>query len=68
MDVGEFIDGVDDLRRLVVGVVDGSPVFLEQVARIEDGPAEPTSYSWIGFGPAENWAEGADSLGEGFFG
>ena len=53
VDVGEFIDGVEGLRRLVVGVVDGSPVFLEEVARIADGPAEPASYSWIGFGPAE---------------
>jgi multidrug efflux pump subunit AcrB len=58
VDVGEFIGGVDDLRRLVVGVVDGSPVFLEQVAQIEDGPAEPTSYSWIGFGPAEREVTG----------
>jgi multidrug efflux pump subunit AcrB len=53
VDVGEFIEGVEGLRRLVVGVVDGSPVFLEDVARIVDGPAEATHYSWIGFGPAE---------------
>jgi multidrug efflux pump subunit AcrB len=53
VEAGEFIDGVDGLRRLVVGVVDGTPVFLGEVARILDGPAEPVSYGWIGFGPAE---------------
>jgi multidrug efflux pump subunit AcrB len=63
VDVGEFIGGVESLRRLVVGVVDGSPVFLEDVARIADGPAEATSYSWIGFGPAEKGpAEGLRDL------
>ncbi|MBW2274958.1 MAG: efflux RND transporter permease subunit [Deltaproteobacteria bacterium] len=67
VDAGDFIEGVEGLRQLVVGVVDGSPVFLRDVASIVDGPAEATGYSWIGFGPAENGAEGADSLGEGFF-
>ncbi|MBW2363395.1 MAG: efflux RND transporter permease subunit [Deltaproteobacteria bacterium] len=53
VDVGEFIDGVQGLEQLVVGVVDGSPVLLKDVARIVDGPAEATTYSWIGFGLAD---------------
>ncbi len=58
VDVGEFIDGVAGLRKLVVGVVDGSPVFLEDVGRVIDGPAEANQYSWIGFGPAEQNSAG----------
>jgi multidrug efflux pump subunit AcrB len=59
VDVGEFVDGVEGLRELVVGVIDGLPVRLREVARIVDAPAEATSYSWLGFGPAE----GADDRG-----
>jgi multidrug efflux pump subunit AcrB len=53
VDAGEFIGGVPVLRSLVVNVVDGSPVHLEDVAQVLDGPAEPTSATWIGFGPAD---------------
>jgi multidrug efflux pump subunit AcrB len=53
VDVGEFLVDVDELRDVVVGVVDGRPVFLKDVARIVDGPAEREHYSWIGFGPAD---------------
>ncbi|UCG05444.1 MAG: efflux RND transporter permease subunit [Desulfobacterales bacterium] len=51
---GDFIQRADELRKLVINVVDGVPVYLGDVARIIDGPAEPTSYTWIGFGPAAN--------------
>ena len=47
------------LRRAVVNVVDGIPVSLEDVARIQDGPAERDGYSWIGFGPGEEQARRA---------
>jgi multidrug efflux pump subunit AcrB len=53
VDAGDFFGGARGLRRAVVNVVDGIPVFLEDVARVVDGPAEPDSYTWIGFGPAE---------------
>ncbi len=52
VDAGDFFGDVQDLRRAVVNVVDGTPVFLEDVADVTDGPDEPTTYSWIGFGPA----------------
>ena len=51
-EAGAFIRDVGELRQLVVNVVDGVPVHLKDVARVIDGPAEPESYSWIGFGPA----------------
>jgi len=36
-----FVGDVGELGDLVVNVIDGVPVFLEDVARIEDGPDEP---------------------------
>jgi multidrug efflux pump subunit AcrB len=52
VEAGEFIRSAAELEKLVIGVVDGAPVYLSDVARVIDGPAEPTSYTWIGFGPA----------------
>jgi len=52
VDAGRFFGGADALRRAVVNVVDGVPVFLEDVAVVRDGPAEREGYTWIGFGPA----------------
>jgi multidrug efflux pump subunit AcrB len=49
---GDFIRSAAELEKLVVNVVDGVPVYLYDVARVSDGPAEPTSYTWLGFGPA----------------
>lgn len=54
VEAGEFIRSAAELRKLVVNVVDGVPVYLDDVARISDGPAEPTSYTWLGFGPASD--------------
>ncbi|MDX2499318.1 MAG: efflux RND transporter permease subunit, partial [Deltaproteobacteria bacterium] len=52
VEAGEFFQSAAELRKLVVNVVDGVPVYLDDVALISDGPAEPVSYTWIGFGPA----------------
>jgi multidrug efflux pump subunit AcrB len=51
VDAGDFLADVDSLKRLVVNVVDGIPVFLRDVADIVDGPAEREGYTSIGFGP-----------------
>lgn len=45
----------DDLDGLVVGVFDDRPVFLKDVARIDDGPAEVVSYVRHGWGPARGF-------------
>ncbi|MEZ7198607.1 efflux RND transporter permease subunit [Pseudodesulfovibrio karagichevae] len=44
-----FLLSADDAASLVVGVFDDKPVYLRDVADVIDGPAEPTSYSRIGF-------------------
>ena len=44
-----FLTNVRQVGQLVVGVHDDLPVYLQDVARIIDGPAEPESYTRIGF-------------------
>lgn len=52
LESGDFIHDVPELETLVVNVIDSVPVYLRDVARIEDGPAEADSYTWIDFTPA----------------
>ncbi|RLQ21032.1 efflux RND transporter permease subunit [Seongchinamella sediminis] len=51
LEAGDVIRSVGELQGLVVNVVDGAPVYLRDVARVVDGPAEAESYTWIGFAP-----------------
>jgi multidrug efflux pump subunit AcrB len=37
---GAFLNSVDEVNRLVVGVSNGSPIYLRDVARVELGPEE----------------------------
>ncbi len=53
VETGTFIRDVQELNEIVVGVNGNRPVYLKNVATIIDGPAEADSYSWIGFGPAD---------------
>jgi multidrug efflux pump subunit AcrB len=53
VETGIFIKDVQDLPNLVVNIAGDRPVYLKDVADIIDGPAEVDSYSWIGFGPAD---------------
>ncbi len=52
LEAGDVLRAPSELQSLVVNVIDGAPVYLRDVARIVDGPAEPEAYHWIGFGPA----------------
>jgi multidrug efflux pump subunit AcrB len=54
---GTFLSGAADVRQLVVGVHEGRPVFITDVARVEEGPDLPSAYVWHGVGKA--------ALGEG---
>ncbi len=58
VEAGTFFGDAAELRRAVVNVVDGVPVYLADVATVMDGPAEPRDYTWLAFGPAA--ADGAD--------
>ena len=54
VEAGDYIRSLDEVRNLVVGVFDGRPVYLKDIATISDGPAEITSYTWHGFGQARS--------------
>ena len=45
---GPFIASVKDLRRIVVGVHQGRPVFLSDVAEVNDGPGEHGEFVFFG--------------------
>jgi multidrug efflux pump subunit AcrB len=49
---GPFLRDVEEVRNLVVGLRDGRPVYLRDVAEVLDAAEEVRSYSRIGFGPA----------------
>ncbi len=55
VDAGEAFEDARQLRDLVVGVFDGRPVFLKDVARVDDGPDEVASYVRHGWGPARGF-------------
>ncbi len=57
VDAGERFHNAEELRALVVGVFDTRPVFLEDVARVEDGPEEVASYVRHGWGPARGFTK-----------
>lgn len=58
---GDFIASVEQLENLVINVIDGTPIFLKDVADILDGPAEPDSYTWIDFSAAHPAFEKANN-------
>jgi len=62
VDVGRFLKNTDEIGNVVVGVYGGRPVYLKDVARIADGPEEPSTYVWMGSGPAAPEA-GLESAG-----
>jgi len=49
---GVFMSGPDDISELVVGVFDGRPVFLEDIATVNFGTDQPEQYAWYATGPA----------------
>ncbi len=52
VETGAFFTSADDVASLVVGVHEGHPVHLRDVARVEDGAEEPTQYVLFGTGAA----------------
>ena len=55
METGQPLDDARQLRDLVVGVFVDRPVFLKDVAAVEDGPGEISSYVRHGWGPARGF-------------
>ncbi|MDK2771183.1 MAG: efflux RND transporter permease subunit [Flavobacterium sp.] len=49
---GKFLANTEDVENLVVGVNKNMPVYLKQVATIQDGPQTPKNYVSFGYGKA----------------
>ncbi|MGB8704058.1 MAG: efflux RND transporter permease subunit, partial [Gillisia sp.] len=58
---GQFLRTQKDVENLVVGVNKNMPVYLKQVAKIQDGPSTPKSYVSFGYGKATKKFEDAQS-------
>ncbi len=53
VEAGPFLKSADEVANLLVGLHQGKPVYLRDVAQVVDGPEEPVAASQIAFGPAE---------------
>jgi multidrug efflux pump subunit AcrB len=54
VEVGDFLKTSDDLEHLVVGVTNGSPIYLKQIAQITDGAEQSSQYVTFGYGKDAN--------------
>ena len=61
VETGTFLGSARDVARLVVGSRQGRPVFVEDIARVTDGPDQPGRYVWFGVGAA-GAAQGGKTL------
>jgi multidrug efflux pump subunit AcrB len=50
VDAGNFLRTADEVGNLIVGSNNGQPVFLKQVAIIEEGAEKPSQYVFYGYG------------------
>jgi len=49
---GTFLTSAEDVAGMVVGIFDGRPVYLSDIAEVSAGPDAPEQYSWFASGPA----------------
>ncbi|MBI3693901.1 MAG: efflux RND transporter permease subunit [Acidobacteria bacterium] len=67
LEAGSFLSSAEEVRRVVAGVSSGRPVFLGDVARVEDGGEEPSQYvrfgaSWPAVTLAISKRKGANAI------
>jgi multidrug efflux pump subunit AcrB len=53
VETGNFLTNADDVANLVVGVDKQQPVYLRQIARVEEGPENSSQYVLFGYGKAD---------------
>ena len=56
---GEFLTSVEDIASLVVGVHQGKPIYLREVATVEAGAQQPQRYVWYSPGAATSPGTGS---------
>jgi multidrug efflux pump subunit AcrB len=52
VETGGFLESSRDVENLIIATNDQKPVYLREVARVEDGAEEPSQYVFFGTGPA----------------
>ena len=50
VETGAFLHSAEEVGAVVIGVFNDRPVYLRDVAKIEDGPEEPADYVMLGLG------------------
>jgi multidrug efflux pump subunit AcrB len=61
VETGDFLTSAKEVKNLVVGVEQGSPVYLKQVADVSDGAGEPEKYVSFGYGEEHHGSASADT-------
>lgn len=56
VETGNFLSTSDDVANLVVGINQEQPVYLKQIAQVEEGPETPNQYVLFGYGSADTSA------------
>ena len=59
IETGDYLRDAADAGSVVLGQYQGSPIYLRDVATLEDGPAEPADYVLFGVGRADPSASSA---------
>ena len=57
VNTGDFLKTVKDVENLVVGVQQGQPIYLKQIATVLDGPEISKAYVALGYGSASEKSE-----------
>jgi multidrug efflux pump subunit AcrB len=50
--VNGYLGNAQEVGGIIIGADKGQPIFLRDIARIEDGPVETDTHTRIGYGPA----------------
>lgn len=53
VETGNFLTTADDVANLVVGINQQHPVYLKQIAKVDDGPETANQYVLFGYGKAD---------------
>jgi multidrug efflux pump subunit AcrB len=54
VETNNYLESAADVAGLVVGAHDGRPVYLGDVAQVQDGPPQPVRYVWTGTAQGEH--------------
>ena len=65
LESGDVLRDLTELQQLVINVVDGVPVFLQDVADVVDLPEEAKSYTWIDFSESHPFKQNLSSANQG---